>query len=152
MHLALRSTVAIAATPQAVWDALLDVQSWKSSVVSVERLCGKPGTVGEVLRVGQARGADTVFVRMETLAQIPLQWRAQTLVTETPGLLSGYLVYSLHRDARATILIGELLCHSPPPPVPEGRTLEEVCSMISQATQAKFDADHEVLKGLLESR
>ena len=69
--LALRSDVQIAARVARVWACLENLQAWKPSVVSVDRVEGASGEIGEVLRVCQRGAHGVVYVRMRTLQSEP---------------------------------------------------------------------------------
>lgn len=151
--LVLRSVVEIDAAPPMVWGGLDRLQEWKPSVASVERLQGLPGSIGEVLRLGQKAGDRIVYVIHETLQLEPGVWRVQSLETEDGRSTRGYLVYSLHERGTGTLLVGELLARaSLPASALAGRSVEQASRMITDATRAKFHADHLALKQWVESR
>ncbi len=149
--LVVRSELQIDAEPGAVWQVLDRLGEWKASVVSVERLEGSPGAVGELLRIGQRVGDRIVYVTHRTAHVEPVSWRVQWLETEDGRSTRGYLVYSLQQTGAGTLLVGELLARAAVPAgsVPGGSD-EDASRMICEATQAKFHADHRVLKYLVE--
>ena len=150
--LVLRSEMEIQASPAVVWRCLDRVTEWKRSVVSIERVRGTPGAAGEVLRLGQKPGNETVYVLMETLRLEPDSWKVQSLVTEDGRSTKGYLVYSLYARGSGTFVVGELLARACLPAAAlAGQTAEQASRMICAATQAKLDADHQALKSLAES-
>jgi hypothetical protein len=151
--LVMRSVVEIDAAPPIVWGGLDRVQQWKPSVASVERLQGSPGSIGEVLRLGQKAGDRIVYVIHKTLQLEPGVWRVQSLETEDGRSTRGYLVYSLHERGTGTLLVGELLARaSLPADTLGGQSEDEAARMISTATRAKFHSDHLALKQWVESR
>ena len=83
----------------------------------------------------------------------PGAWRVQSLRTEDGRSTRGYLVYSLHERGTGTLLVGELLARaSLPASALAGRSVEQASRMITDATRAKFHADHLALKQWVESR
>jgi hypothetical protein len=152
--LALRSDVRIRAPAARVWACLEDLQAWKPSVVSVDRLEGVRGEAGELLRVGQRGVEGIVFVLMRTLQCEAAAWKVQTLETEDGRTTRGYLTYRLIEQPSATDLHAQLLAraaveHSAIPP---GCSTGTFARSIADATRAKLDADHVLLKDLAEGR
>jgi hypothetical protein len=150
--LALRSDVQIAARAARVWACLEDFQAWKPSVVSVDRVEGASGAIGEVLRVGQRGAHGVVHVRMRTLQSEPGAWKVQTLETEDGRTTRGYVTYRLVEQGAATQVYAQLIARAAivrtaiPPDCPSA----EFVRTIADATRAKFDADHATLKRLAE--
>lgn len=150
-HIALRSEVAIEAPPQIVWDYLDRQQEWKPSIVSLERRAGNAGEAGEVLRIGQRPGDETVHVFMQMLRVTPNTWRVQTLVTEASNAVDGYVLYSLRPEGSTTQLCCEFVARCRIPVATAGDVSPaEMASRTSAATAAKLDADHQLLKALVE--
>jgi hypothetical protein len=152
--LVIHDVVEIAAPPDRAWQALRRLQDWKASVASIESLEGRPGAVGEVLRVGQSAGDRIVYVRMKTLASEPGAWLVQTLETEDGHTTRGYVAYTLHDRSGRTLLVGELLARAclPLAAVPPGHTAEQAAAAVSEATRAKLQSDHLALKRRIEER
>ena len=148
---AMRSEIAIAAMPDEVWGVLQRPREWKPSIVSLERLGGAAGEVGEVLRLGQRPGTETAYVRMETLRAVRPSWRVQTLDTEQGGEIRGFVVYSLRLDGTGTRLCCDFVANCRMPVRLEaGMTGSEFTRRVSDATLEKLDADHRRLKALVE--
>jgi len=148
---AMRSEISIAAGPDEVWDFLGRPREWKPSIVSLERLAGFEGGEGEILRLGQRSGAETVYVRMETLRAVRPSWRVQTLDTEQDGGIRGFVVYSLRFDCTGTLLCCDFVANCRMPVHLEvGVTASEFIERVSEATLEKLDADHGRLKALVE--
>ena len=152
--LVLRSEVEVDAPRMRVWEQLERVQEWKASVVSVERIGGAPGEIGEALRIGQSRAGQVVYVHMKTLEQQPGAWKVQTLETEDGRTTRGYVAYTLHESQGRTQVIGQLIARASLPleAVPSGQSADQASRMICEATRAKMDADHRVLKQRIEGR
>lgn len=154
--LVLHSELDIAAPAEAVWAALLDLRAWKPSVAEVQHVSGAPGSVGETLRVLQRSGDRVVPVLHRTVAiEVPhriVQW----METEGSRSTRGHLSYRLapcdpSRPAAGTRLIGELLAVAEIPATAlQGRPAAEAWRIIETATQEKFQADHLLLKDLVE--
>ena len=151
--LALRSDVRIAAPAPRVWACLEDLQAWKPSVASVARIDGKPGEIGEVLRIGQRGARAIVYVRMRTLQSEPVAWKVQTLETEDGRTTRGYVTYRLIEQQPDVIQVcAQLIARaaveraSIPPDCPPA----EFVRTIADATRAKLDADHAMLRQLAE--
>jgi hypothetical protein len=149
--LVMRSAVEIGAPPRAVWAALGRLEAWKSSVALVERIAGEPDAIGEVLRVRQRAGEAIVYVTHRTIACERPSWKVQWLETEDGRSTRGYLVYSLAARDGGTDLVGQLLARAALPRGTRPDLSDERASrIICEATQAKFHADHVVLKRLVE--
>ena len=153
--LAIRSRIEIAAPPAAVWSQLGRLQGWKSSVVSVERLAGEADAEGETLRVGQRPGDTTVHTIMRTVRIDPWAWKVQTLQTEDGHTTDGYVAYTLEpAGANGTRLSCEVVARCrvvPPDDVAETVSPADFALAVNVSTRAKLDADHAVLKWLVES-
>lgn len=153
--LAIRSRIEIDAPPAAVWSQLGQLQGWKSSVVSLERLAGEPDAEGETLRLGQRPGGTTVHTIMRTVRVEPGAWKVQTLQTEDGRTTDGYVAYTLDpAGAHGTRLCCEVIARCrvvPPDRDAEGVSPAEFAHSVNEATRAKLDADHAVLKRLVES-
>lgn len=149
--LVIRSRVTIAAEPEAVWQRLEDLQSWKASVVSLERLAGDPGREGETLRLGQRPLDEVVHVRMTTLRVQPPAWKVQTLQTEQDASIDGYVVYALDPAPGGTLVSCDVIARCrivPPAGTTDGTAFAR---RATEATLAKLDADHAALKRLVEA-
>jgi hypothetical protein len=148
----LRSQTVIEAAAETVWDRLEAIREWKASVVSLERVAGAPGEVGEVLRVGQRPVDQTVYVIQRTLAVQKPSWKLRTLSTEDGRSVDGYVSYSLAQHESRTSLTFELMARvSMPRDSLQGRTIEELAQTVTEATRTKLDKDHQVLKSLIEA-
>ena len=150
-YLAIRSEVAIEATPGTIWGCLDRPQDWKPSIVAVEHLGGTRGGEGERLRVAQRPGEQTVQVLMETVRLDPHVWRVQTLTTEASNSTDGYVIYSL-RPAGATVqLTCEVVARCSVPAAAIGdATVADFSARINEATRDKVAADLLALKTLAE--
>lgn len=150
-HLAIHSEIEIEATPQVVWQWLDRPCEWKPSIVSLERLDGLPGQAGELLRLGQRPGTETVYMRMQTLRAEPYVRRVQTLCSEASRAVDGFVVYSLAPMGSATRLACDVVarCVLPSDAV-AGGSVAEFAQSVNAATAAKLDADHRTLKALIE--
>jgi hypothetical protein len=146
-----RSAVGIDAPPEVVWAALARLEEWKASVTFVERSAGEPDAAGEVLRVAQQAGERLMYVTHRTIECARPSWKVQWLETEDGRSTRGYLVYSLAAQGGGTLLTGLLLARAA---LPRGTMpdlpADDAARMICEATQAKFHADHLVLKRLVE--
>ncbi len=153
--LAIRSRIEIGAPPAAVWSQLGRLQRWKSSVVSVERLAGETDAEGEMLRVGQRPGDTTVHTIMRTVRIEPWSWKVQTLQTEDGRTTDGYVAYSLEpAGTNGTRLSCEVIARcrvAPPAGDAQGVSPAAFAHAVNESTRAKLDADHAVLKRLVES-
>lgn len=149
--LALRSRIGIEAPVEVVWARLSQLQAWKSSVVSIERLAGEPDAEGETLRVGQCPGDVTVHVIMRTVRIERPNWKIQTLQTEGSDATDGYVVYTLDAEGEGTRLNCEVVARCRVP-LPAGVTdIAGYARQVNASTLAKLDADHVALKVLVES-
>jgi hypothetical protein len=150
-RLALRSRVAIAAPAAAVWPVLGRLDAWKASVVSFERLAGEPDEEGETLRVGQRPADVTVNTILHTLRVERGAWRVQSLITEDGEATDGYVTYTLDPLNDGTLVTCELVarCRVAAPAAPPD--VAAFARGINAATLAKLDADHAVLKRLVET-
>lgn len=148
--LAIRSCISIAAAPAVVWDWLGDMQSWKASVVSIERLAGEPGAEGEILRVGQRPVDETVHTLMRTVRTSPPTWKVQTLQVGEGREIDGYVAYTLEPATWGTRISCEVIARCRLP-VPAGvESVDAFARAANASTLAKLDADHAVLKALVE--
>ena len=150
-HLAMRSEITIDASPAIVWSFLDRPRDWKPSIVSLECIAGTRGTEGEMLRVGQRPAGETVHVIMQALRLVPPSWRVQTLVSEHSRAVDGFVLYSLSPIGSATGVSCEFVarCRVPTASI-GGRTLEVFAHELNEATARKLDADHQMLKELVE--
>lgn len=149
--LAIRSEIRIAAPPASVWSFLDRPRDWKPSIVAIEHLHGEPDTEGELLRVAQRPGDQTVQVLMRTVRLEPPSWRVQTLTTENSRATDGFVIYSLQPTDGATQLTCEVVgrCVLPWSAL-SGSTVEEFARRINQDTRAKLETDLRLLKALAE--
>ncbi|MGH8033693.1 MAG: SRPBCC family protein [Lysobacterales bacterium] len=149
--LAVRSEIILPAAPEAVWDPLDRIKTWKDSVASVETIEGEPDTVGQVIRVGQRRGDKIVYVTHRKLVNHRPVWKVEYLQTEDGRSSRGYLVYSLFEQGPQTLLVCEVLIKGA---VPEtelgGQTTVAMIETIRLVTQQKLENDLKVLKHLIE--
>ena len=150
--LALRSEVRIAASAARVWGCLGDLQAWKPSVVSVDRIDGETGEVGEVLRVGQRSAQGVVYVCMRTVETEEAAWKVQTLETDDGRTTRGYLTYRLIGAPDATQVYAQLVARAAVErsAIPPGSPPAEFARTIADATRTKLDADHARLRELAE--
>ncbi len=149
--LAIRSRIGIDAPPDVVWAHLSRLQTWKSSVVSLERLSGEPDAEGETLRVGQRPGDVTVHMIMRSVRVVRPSWKIQTLRTEEGDATDGYVVYTLDPNRSGTFLNCEVIARCCVPLPPGVFDVEAFARDANASTLAKLDADHAVLKALVES-
>lgn len=148
-HLALRSSVDIAASAAAVWTHLAQLRAWKRSVVSFERLAGPPDEEGETLRLGQRPADVTVHTIMRTLRSAAPTWKVQTLLTEDGRTTDGYVVYSLQNVGAVTRVCCDVVARCRVP-LPADGDVVALARAANDSTRAKLDADHERLKRLVE--
>jgi hypothetical protein len=152
-HLAIRSEIEIAAPPPIVWLYLDRPRDWKPSIVSIERLDGQPGREGEMLRIGQRPGDETVYVIMRTLRLEPYTWRVQTLSTEASRMTDGFVIYTLAPAGTSTRLACDVVARCTiAGDATGGKTPAEFARTVNEATAIKLDADHRALKTLIERR
>ena len=150
-HLVIRSTIVIDASASVVWQYLERPRDWKPSIVSLERLAGEPGQVGETLRLGQRPGDETVYVRMQTLQAEPAVRRVQTLTTEADSSIDGFVMYALTAVGNGTHLACDVVARCTlPNEALSGRSVSDFAQTVNEATAAKLDADHRALKALIE--
>jgi len=146
-----RSEITIDAPPEAVWYQLSRLQEWKDSIHSLERIAGQPGEVGEVLKIGQRRGDRIVFVTQKTLETIAPSRKVEYLETEDGKAARGYIIYSMVDQGASTWVCCDLLIRSAVPfERVEGAGVEHMAGQARLATREKLDADHRVLKSMLE--
>ncbi len=150
-RLALRSRVAIAAPPAAVWTVLGRLDAWKTSVVAMERLAGAPDEEGETLRVDQRPADVTVSTILRTLRVERGAWRVQSLSTADGETTEGYVTYTLDPVGDGTLVTCELVarCRVAAPEAPVD--VDAFARQVNEATRAKLDADHASLKRLVET-
>jgi hypothetical protein len=152
-HIALRSEIEITAPVSAVWQRLEQPRDWKPSIVSIERIDGQPGEEGETLRLCQRRGEETAYLIMRTLGVQPGRWRVQTLTTEDRPDADGFVIYALEPTTTGTRLVCDFVarCLADARAI-GGATIAEFARNVSAATSQKLDADHLLLKMLVERR
>lgn len=149
--LVFRTGLEIAAPPPVVWSQLERLCEWKSSVASVERTAGVPDEVGEVLRIGQRRDDNIVYVIQRAVLVEANVHRVRTLTTEQGRGVDGYVIYSLAAQGSKTLLDFEMLAKGKVSADElQGRTPAQFAAMVTDATRNKVDSDHRVLKGLIE--
>lgn len=150
-RLALRSRVSIAAPAATVWPLLSRLEAWKSSVVSIERLAGEPDSEGETLRVAQRPADVTVNTILRTLCVERDAWRVQSLTTEDGEATDGYVTYTLDPVSDGTLVTCELVARCRVAAPAATADVDAFARVVNEATRAKLDADHAVLKRLAES-
>lgn len=151
--LVIRSEIIINASAQIVWGQLQRLEQWKDSIQSLEHIAGMPGQVGDVVRIGQRRGQNVVYVTQEALAIQPGRWKVEYLQTLDRQAARGYIVYSLYPMASGTLVACDLLLRTALPSAQvDGSDPELTFNTARVATQEKLDADHAVLKKLSEQR
>lgn len=149
--LAIRSRIGIDAPADVVWTHLAQLQAWKSSVVSLERLSGQPDAEGETLRIGQRPGDVTVHMIMRTVRAERPGWKIQTLRTEDGDATDGYVVYTLDAEGKGTRLMCDVVARCRVPLPPGVTDAAAYARQANASTLAKLDADHAALKALVES-
>jgi Polyketide cyclase / dehydrase and lipid transport len=149
--LAIRSQIDIAAPAPIVWSALSNLRAWKTSVVSVERLAGEADCEGETLRIGQRPMDVTVHTIMRSVRVQKPHWKIQTLQTEDGRATDGYVLYTLEPFGSGTRICCQVIAQCR---VPDPGTMPQpaFARHVNEATRAKLDADHMILKRLLEGR
>jgi hypothetical protein len=148
--LAIRSRIGIAASPEAIWPFLSRLQAWKSSVVSIERMSGEPDAEGETLRIGQRPLDVTVHMVMRTVRAVFPGWKVQTLCSEDGTTTDGYVAYTLEPDGQGTRVSCEVIARCRVP-LPAGADVDVFAQAANVSTLAKLEADHAVLKQMVES-
>lgn len=150
--LVLHGEIEIERAPEAVWPCLGRLREWKDSVVSLERIRGEANAVGEVLRIGQRPGRETVYMLQETLAARAPRWRIQSLRAEDGVSANGYIAYTLVDMGAHTLVVCDVAAkvQVTAAAVQQAGGIHALARTANDATQAKLDADHAALKRLVE--